>query len=276
VIEKSAVDNDLRGCLPLDRFEVCLNGAAYAPHRHDTYTIGKTLEGVQCFDYRGEARHACPGDIFVLHPDELHDGRAGTDTGFRYRAFHLQPALVQGVLKGRPLPYIAGGLSGDPVLRRAITRLLSDTGNSPDPLETESNLVDLIDALRMASGASERPRRHDYGAVKTACTFIEAHIEEGIALEQLAAACGVDRYELSRAFRALLGVSPYGYLVHRRLDRACRQLLLGEPSARIAVDCGFSDQSHLIRHFKKAYGLTPRAWLTMREGRNSVSRTIVQ
>lgn len=172
------------------------------------------------------------------------------------------------------MPYVSSGLSRNPALKRIIARLLRDTSDSSDPLEVESNLIALVDALRTASGAPEKPKRHDYAAVKTACAFIEANIEDGVSLDQLAVATRADRYELSRAFRALLGVSPYDYLVHRRLDRACHQLLSGEPSALIAIDCGFSDQSHLIRHFKKAYGLTPRSWLKIRG--TSEARTIVQ
>ena len=60
-------------------------GHGFDPHRHDTYAIGYTLRGVQAFRYRGASRRSTPGDVFVLHPDETHDGRAGSEEGFRYR-----------------------------------------------------------------------------------------------------------------------------------------------------------------------------------------------
>ena len=50
----------------------------FAPHRHDSYAIGVTLRGVQSFGYRGTTEHSEAGCAFVIHPDEKHDGRAGT------------------------------------------------------------------------------------------------------------------------------------------------------------------------------------------------------
>ena len=60
-------------------------GHAYHTHRHDTYAIGLTVSGVQAFDYRGAAEISTPGKVVVLHPDERHDGHAGTEEGFGYR-----------------------------------------------------------------------------------------------------------------------------------------------------------------------------------------------
>src|SRR5690348_15165664 len=56
----------------LERAAVRLRRSAYAPHRHDTYAIGITTGGVQRFRYRGERRICLPGQLHVLHPDELH------------------------------------------------------------------------------------------------------------------------------------------------------------------------------------------------------------
>src|SRR5262245_60351044 len=65
----------------LERIEARFAGEGYALHRHDTYAIGLTLHGVQSFWYRGERRFSLPGNVIVLHPDELHDGGAGTEAG---------------------------------------------------------------------------------------------------------------------------------------------------------------------------------------------------
>ena len=70
---------------------------------------------------------------------------------------------------------------------------------------------------------------------------------------------GRDRWSLSRDFRALFGTSPYRYLTLRRLDQV-RRLLLGAISpSEAALIAGFSDQSHMSRQFKQAYGLSPGA-----------------
>ena len=97
----------------IERIEAWFGGHGYDPHRHDTYSIGRTMSGVQSFHYKGSMRHGIPGNTLVLHPDELHDGMAGTEAGFRYRMAYVDPALIQQVLGGESLPYVPGGLSDD-------------------------------------------------------------------------------------------------------------------------------------------------------------------
>ncbi|HYZ27013.1 MAG TPA: AraC family ligand binding domain-containing protein, partial [Geminicoccaceae bacterium] len=82
----------------LERIEAFFSGHGYDPHRHDTYAIGITLHGVQSFQYRGAPANSTAGQVFVLHPDELHDGHAGTAAGFRYRIVYVDPRLIRDAL----------------------------------------------------------------------------------------------------------------------------------------------------------------------------------
>src|SRR5579864_7982621 len=78
----------------VERIEAYFAGHGFDPHRHDTYAVGFTLEGVQSFRYRGAAERSLPGHVFVLHPDEVHDGRAGTSAGFHYKILYVEPRAI--------------------------------------------------------------------------------------------------------------------------------------------------------------------------------------
>jgi AraC-like DNA-binding protein len=88
-------------------------------------------------------------------------------------------------------------------------------------------------------------------------------VVEGVASTVLEAATGLTRYQVARQFRACLGTSPYRYLVMRRLDRVRALIRDGAALADAALASGFADQSHMTRHFKKAYGLSPGRWAEM-------------
>jgi AraC family transcriptional regulator len=90
--------------------------------------------------------------------------------------------------------------------------------------------------------------------------YIESHLTERITLPQLAAYADVSTSHFGRWFKASFGAAPHQYVIQRRLERAHQ--LLKQPDmtiARAAQQVGFYDQSHLIRHFKRAYGTAPQA-----------------
>jgi AraC-like DNA-binding protein len=244
----------------IERVEAFFQGAAYAPHRHDTYAIGLTMAGVQSFRYRASMRHSLSGHALVLHPDELHDGQAGSGEGFRYRIAYLAPALLQQVLGGAPLPFIEGGVSSDPRLARAAGVLLADFDAPADSLQQQDALVDIVTALQQVGG-QPAPRGGDFRAAFLAREYIHDALHTKLTLDDLAQAAGRDRWSLSRDFRTFYGTSPHRYVTMRRLALAKTLMLKGHPLADCAAHAGFADQSHLTRHFVAAYGIAPARWL---------------
>jgi hypothetical protein len=193
---------------PVDRVEAWFAGAAYAPHRHDTYAIGMTMTGVQRFDYRGATRNSLPGGLVILHPDELHDGRAGDERPFGYRTAYVAPADILNILDGRPLPFVAGGVSASPRLRRAVLALLEDLDRPLAGLELEDALYDLATALEQAAETAVAAPVVNRTAASHARDYIDAQVEGQFSLADLEAATGHGRWQLSRDFRAMFGTSP--------------------------------------------------------------------
>ena len=88
--------------------------------------------------------------------------------------------------------------------------------------------------------------------------FVEEHLHERIALDDLAAVVGLSRCRFVRRFRCSTGTSPHGFVLDRRVARA--KLLLtrtGMPLSDVALRCGFADQSHLTRVFRARVGVPP-------------------
>jgi AraC-like DNA-binding protein len=250
----------------IERIEASFAGHGFDPHRHDTYAIGFTLEGVQSFRYRGTVEHSLPGQVFVLHPDEVHDGRAGTSAGFHYKILYIEPgAIAEALGDGRSLPFVRETVSTDRRLAAAIVPALADLEGSLEELHRDQIVLDLADALAAADPSIARralsaPHRRAVAAVRD---FLDENSRRAVTSEEIEGVAGISRYAMSRHFRACLGTSPYRYLVMRRLDRARALIRRGVPLADTAAACGFADQSHMTRHFKKAYGLSPGRWAAL-------------
>lgn len=98
--------------------------------------------------------------------------------------------------------------------------------------------------------------------VKRAVEYMGNHLAYDISLEDLAQSVNVSASHLGRLFKETIGMPPHQYLIKLRVERA-HQLLQGGRHAisDVALQVGFTDQSHLHRHFKRIYGVTPKAVL---------------
>lgn len=87
---------------------------------------------------------------------------------------------------------------------------------------------------------------------------VEAHLAEDIHVDDLASVAGVGRTALTVRFRASTGLSPYQYVMGRRVERAKSLLAAGDMSlAEIAIACGFADQAHFATTFRRRTGMRP-------------------
>ena len=91
--------------------------------------------------------------------------------------------------------------------------------------------------------------------------IIRANIKRGVALKEVARECGISVGHFSHAFRRTLGVVPYKWLIEQRIVLSKEKLRDdGLSISDVAMECGFSDQSHLTRVFRHTVGVSPGAW----------------
>lgn len=118
--------------------------------------------------------------------------------------------------------------------------------------------LDLLAALQRSEAPSHTRGGLPPGAARRVREHIEAHLSENVDLAALAAVAGFSVYHFARVFKQSTGVTPHFYLMKRRVEQAKEMLARSEaPLAEIALATGFSDQSHLARHFRQILGTTP-------------------
>ncbi len=260
----------------LQRLVAGFSGHAYDPHRHETYAVGRTLAGAQAFRYRGSERVSLSGQCIVIHPDETHDGHAGMPEGFRYQMLYIEPWFLRGALgRSGGLPFVPEVVAGDPALAALLAEVFEHFPVPVEPLAWDGFLVRLADLLLSRSDDALHLDRGPVpaAAVEAARQLLHEEFFRPLGSAELERASGLDRFDLARAFRRLTATSPHRYLVGRRLAAARALLLDGAEIAQAALQVGFADQSHMTRHFKARYGLTPGrfAALARRGGRPTLA-----
>ncbi|MET1068133.1 MAG: AraC family transcriptional regulator [Pseudomonas prosekii] len=241
-------------------------GHAYDPHWHDSYLVGVTEQGVQQFNCRRARHQSTPGKVFLLEPGDIHDGDAPTEDGFTYRMLYLDPQWLErelaALFDNAPLNSqlsFANTLTADPRLAQATSQAFQTLHGGELKIVRQTALDALLERLtshlHWRTRYSQDPRLPL--VAQKAREYLHANAHLDIGLDQLAMVTGVDRFRLTRAFKAAYGLAPHAYLVQLRLSKARRLLASGAQPAAVAMELGFADQSHMGRWFVRAYGLTP-------------------
>jgi AraC-like DNA-binding protein len=91
--------------------------------------------------------------------------------------------------------------------------------------------------------------------------YIDDNLAESLPLHDLAKVARLSIGHFSRAFKCVFGRTPHAFIIDRRLERARQEMLRSEDDlAQIAVSCGFADQAHLCRLFRRMMGVPPSEW----------------
>lgn len=239
---------------------------AYPRHSHEYYVFCLIERGRQSFLHRGVKHYTSPGGVILINPGAVHTGEAVDGVGFEMRSLypttmHMQMALQE--LTGRvrqAVPYFKEVRIDHPWAARQLVALHRAMVEAPNSLEYESRftwtLVQFIKRYADTSYPEQRIGR-EQTAVLRACQYIEENFANGLSLQELAEHVALSPYYFLRVFRAETGMPPYTYLENIRVRRAQSLIEKGRSLAEVAVEAGFSSQSHMTRHFKRIIGATP-------------------
>ena len=259
--------------------DLCLLKARFTRHRyelhtHPTYVIALITAGCERLHIGAHQVAAPAGTILIVHPEECHDGEAGTADGWAYRTLYPSVELMTGVARelGRDgAPVFSHCVISDVVTAQAIAAA-HRIAECDDAEDAEASLVVALRYLieRHADGGPAEAVWHAGAAHRFAnyTDMIGADLTASLDLQQLADVAGVTRFQVIRDFKRLTGLTPGAWLRNRRLRQAGDLMRQGMAAAEAAGAAGFADQSHLVRTFRRIYGITPtmfqRAHLSVR------------
>ena len=149
---------------------------------------------------------------------------------------------------------------GSPGVVLKMLRLYHEFRSGPhmEPLEAESLVCEMVAAAARYTAADRDDAPGWWARIEE---LLHARCTQPLRIAELAAEAGVHPVHLARVFRRKTGMTPGESLQAYRVRKACFQLLSRERSlVDVAMDCGFADQSHMTRLFRRYIGLTPAAF----------------
>lgn len=215
-------------------------------------------------EWRGPGgMHECTPDVVAMvAPGEVHR-LVRIHRPVDYEVLIVSPTAVREAAEALGLPggdlALARAQTTDRHLMHVVRRLHAAVAGRAPGLESDLALAETLRRVVETQTAAGRPVRTtvDHPGVRRARDYLHAHGNRNVPLEELSRAAGVSRFHLGRMFTRELGVSPHVYLSLLRLGTARRLLAAGAPISHAAFDAGYSDQPHLTREFRRAFGVTP-------------------
>jgi AraC-like DNA-binding protein len=236
----------------------------FAPHIHDELVVAVTEGGAGRFISGGSCDFAAPQAVVVFNPGVPHEGGVFDERGWRYRAIYIGAEALGRVCEHvfeRPgmAPHFAQNTLPDRELASLILAAHRTLETYEGRLSKES--VFLTGLARLLEHAEPRPRCRDLGReqgpIRRVVELMNERLIEDLSVAELAAVAGMSEFHFIRAFRKEIGLPPHAYLTQLRLREARRLLREGGLLADTAMAAGFYDQSHMTKHFKRTYGITP-------------------
>ena len=250
------------GSLDLFRFDDYDH--AFPRHSHDRFTIGAFGQGNGRIRMCGQNWTAADGAILAIPPDAAHSAEPLKKCGWTYRSLYPSLEVMDAALESSSVDArFAQPVIADESLAGAIASIHVDLERSGSTLRNEERLLSLLRSI-VDRHAVRSPASHPLpssGPVLSARRYIDENYARAVKLADLSSVCGLSPFHLIRSFSDCIGMTPHSYLIQVRATRARDLLLAGTPISTSAFTCGFSDQSHLTRTFKRIFGVTPGAYV---------------
>ena len=238
---------------------------AYPRHSHDYYVISLIERGRQSFTHIGTKYTTPPGGVILINPGAVHTGEGVDKKGFELRSIyptisHMKMAIHELTGRDQPLPFFTDVRVDHSWATRSILHLHKALLQDSTAMEYESRFIWILTQLikRYAdTPVTEQKIGNENRTVHKAREYIEDCFAQEVSLNSLAQYVALSPYYFLRAFRAEVGMPPHAYLESVRIRHAQRLIRAGKPLAEVAMEVGFSSQSHMTRSFKKIIGVTP-------------------
>jgi AraC-like DNA-binding protein len=237
---------------------------AFSLHSHPTYVIASITSGALRFRCEDDIFVAPTGAVCLINPHEVQTGEAATAGGWSYWSAYVPASVFEAIgealLPGRRRPIFRTHVLDDGGVKRAVDgffrcaqQVRSSLGRTEALLSCLSDLTECCCDNKPSSS-----ERLETQLVRSAKDYMAGKFAEDLQLEDVAVAFGVTGFHLTRSFKRSTGLAMHAWLVQHRVERARAMLIRGTALAEAAASCGFSDQPHMTRWFRRMLGMTPR------------------
>ena len=255
--------------LPFVELRQVLDGrlVSYAPHSHETWSIGAILNGQSEFVCADRLHQVEQGHLVIMNPQVVHACNPKQDSPWAYYMMHIDKQWLADQLFAEGLiPNSAWHDSQGDTLQSAqdfsrfvalCQQLMSNRLVTSEKQELiRSTLLQVWQAL--TENKTVRPNTElAANPLYEVAHYLDQHCLDDTPIAQLSTQFGYSTGYLMRAFKRHFNMTPHAYRLNRRIQLGQTALKQGRSIVEVAHEVGFNDQAHFQRSFKQRVAATP-------------------
>lgn len=259
-------------------FDADLNIEAYSfkgirqkfpTHFHEYYVIGFIENGQRELFCKNKHYIVERDTLIIFNPQDSHMCQQLDNEPLDYRCINISvdnmQKIVREITQKTYLPYFTEPVLCDSELVSALHDLHEMLMQQEKDFKKDELFLLIMEELifEHADTIFDQNSIEPSAEIKIICDFLQANYSENIKLNDLSQLANMSKYHLLRSFTKQKGISPYCYLETIRISAAKKLLEQQCSPLNVALQTGFSDQSHFSNFFKKIIGLTPKQYMNI-------------
>ena len=253
---------------PNRRFQTRLVGSDFEPHQREFHIFAQIKQGQIQLRYRERNYMLAEGDTILIPAGEIHS-YSTAENAFSIVWFHYIDTIEALNASGHLLlPELETILVSKHQLKGFAEPLFESIQQAIKPEKYQLWLNDLVAAVSDLDKEKNLLKDTDMYSLIGAKQYIQDHLDQPFCLEAIAQRFNISKWQLSRQFKPIFGVTLFQHIHASRMVLAKDLLSQNKPITEVALRLSYSDQSHFTRFFKRFVGISPRKWVLLVNPKN--------
>ncbi|MDG1752473.1 MAG: AraC family transcriptional regulator [Thalassotalea sp.] len=250
---------------PNRRFQIRLVGSDFEPHQREFHIFALIKQGQIKLRYRERNYIINQGDTILIPAGEIHSYSTPNNSNSTVWFHYIDTVEALNASGHLLLPELETILSSKSHTLSFAEPLFESIEQPLEPCSYRQwlkNLVETVSNLDKEKYILEETEIHSFIEAKQ---YIQDHLEEPFCLEAISERFSINKWQLSRQFKPIFGVTLFQHIHASRMVLAKELLTQQHSITDVALSLGYSDQSHFTRFFKRFVGISPKKWVQLVE-----------
>lgn len=235
----------------------------YKEHIHDTFSLGISLGGERIYTNKEKKYPLTNETLAIINPNVVHSCNSAKKSAYYMMyldvdwLFSLQKSIDTKLANFKPF---SKDVLKSKELYKEFKKLCELILLDAFYMQKECELINFLNRLFLFDIKKDTSTKKSSENIAPIINYLEKNFRQNISLKELGEEFGMNGFYIIRLFKKAISLTPHQYLLNLKINKSKLLLKQGEKIVNVALECGFSDQSHFHKTFLAIVATTPKEY----------------